>query len=192
MPSPCRPLAAAGWLIDNRRRRICFSASHRSAISLDRRKLQGEVDQLLLAPVNQAKINAGTDLADFIANPMREQGSLRVIEHDTLLLIEPALVLVDLGRRSPCAQAAESCFASSPFTGSKTFPFQVKTFTKPAISPRSVVPGAMIATPLPSPCGISPAGLLAKDFIELISCDIFRNSCGSLIVGIFVRFHSLG
>ena len=62
------------------------------------------MDQLLFAPVNHAEIDPGRDFADFIANPLREQRSLRVIEDDAFLLVEPAFVLVDFGHDRPVSE----------------------------------------------------------------------------------------
>ena len=61
------------------------------------RKLEREIDQLLFTPVDLAEVNAGTNFANLIAYPMCDERSLGVIEDDALLLIEPALVLVDFG-----------------------------------------------------------------------------------------------
>src|SRR4051794_23558713 len=61
-----------------------------------RGKLEREIDQALFAPVNFTKISMWADLADLIANPMRDQRSLRIVEHDALFVIEPARAFVDL------------------------------------------------------------------------------------------------
>src|SRR3954451_14123680 len=44
-----------------------------------------------------AKVEAGLDHADFVADPSRHQRSLRIIENDAFLAVEPALALVDPG-----------------------------------------------------------------------------------------------
>src|SRR4051812_35647952 len=58
-------------------------------------KLEGEMDQLLFAPENDAEINAGRDFADLVADPLRDQGCLGIIEDNADFPVEPALVLVD-------------------------------------------------------------------------------------------------
>ena len=49
------------------------------------RKFDGEINQPLLAPIDLAEIEAGRDLADLIANSVREERGLRVVEDDGLL-----------------------------------------------------------------------------------------------------------
>ena len=49
------------------------------------RKFAGEINQPLLAQIDVAEIEAGRDLADLIANPMREERGLEVAEDDALL-----------------------------------------------------------------------------------------------------------
>ena len=61
------------------------------------RKLQGEINQSLFAQVNFAEVSAWRDFANLIADPMRHQRSLGIIEDDALLFIHPARTLVDLG-----------------------------------------------------------------------------------------------
>jgi len=46
------------------------------------RKFDGEINQPLLAQINVAEIEAGRDLADLIANPVREERGLGVVEDD--------------------------------------------------------------------------------------------------------------
>src|SRR5215468_9416300 len=60
-------------------------------------ELQAEVDQALLGPVDLTEIEIGTDQADLVPYPMRDQRGLRVVEHDAFLAVEPARTLVDLG-----------------------------------------------------------------------------------------------
>src|SRR3954469_13321736 len=72
------------------------SHSAKSGLSGDG-KFEGEIDESFLAPVNFSEINARRDFAYFVANPMRQQRRLRIIEHDALLVIEPARAFVDLG-----------------------------------------------------------------------------------------------
>ena len=69
-----------------------FTAPPMAARSVLRRsrKLQSEVDQPLFTPVDHAEVNAGSDFANLIAYPMRDERSLGVIEDDALLLIQPA------------------------------------------------------------------------------------------------------
>src|SRR5438132_6684667 len=61
------------------------------------RKLQREMNELLLTPVNNPQIDARCDFAYFVSNPMRDERSLRVVEHNTLFSIQQALLLVNLG-----------------------------------------------------------------------------------------------
>jgi hypothetical protein len=46
------------------------------------RKFDGEINQPLLASIDVAEIEAGRDLADLIANPVREERGLGVVEDD--------------------------------------------------------------------------------------------------------------
>ena len=46
---------------------LCYFELSRS------RKLEREVDQLLFTPVDQPEVNAGTNLANLIAYPMRDE-----------------------------------------------------------------------------------------------------------------------
>ena len=64
-----------------RNRRHYHGAGLRSRAS----ELEAEVDQAALAPVHLAEIEAGSDKADFIANPVRHQRCLGVVEHDAKL-----------------------------------------------------------------------------------------------------------
>src|SRR6266508_2366649 len=63
-------------------------------------ELQREVEDLALLPEDEPEIEARRDLADLVADPLRHDGGLRVVEDDRLLAVEPALVLVDLGPNS--------------------------------------------------------------------------------------------
>src|SRR5262245_22005428 len=72
-----------------------------------------EVDQPLLVPVDLAQVHARADLAELVADPARDERGLGVVEHDALLLVEPARRLVDLRddrvqaeREDPVAQHA--------------------------------------------------------------------------------------
>src|SRR6476661_1578830 len=58
-------------------------------------KLQREVDQRLLVPIDATKIETRIDRANFIADPMRNQRCLGIIEDDTFLAVEPAFILVN-------------------------------------------------------------------------------------------------
>src|SRR6266404_1226413 len=60
-------------------------------------ELETEVDQALLCPVDLAEVDPGADQADLVAYPVRDEGSLRVVQNDALLAVEPAWGLVDLG-----------------------------------------------------------------------------------------------
>ena len=48
-------------------------------------EIHGEINQPLLAPIDFAEIEAGRDLADLIANAVREERGLEVAEDDALL-----------------------------------------------------------------------------------------------------------
>src|SRR5271165_4769266 len=60
-------------------------------------KLQAEVNQPLLCPVNFPQVEVGSNQADLIANPVRHHRRFGIIQHDTLLLVQPTRALVDLG-----------------------------------------------------------------------------------------------
>src|SRR5205823_1926703 len=66
----------------------------RSAIS--GRKLQREMQDLVVLPVDESEIDDGRDCADLDPGPVRGERRLRVVEDDRLLLVEPAVVFVDL------------------------------------------------------------------------------------------------
>src|SRR5881628_1221994 len=51
-------------------------------------KLEREVDQFRFPPVNDPQIHSGSDLPDFVPNPMSQQRSLRVIQRDAFLAVE--------------------------------------------------------------------------------------------------------
>src|SRR4029077_19059903 len=77
---------------------VCSAPSAMTAMRLSCcRKLQREMYELLLTPVNNPQIDARCDFAYFISNPVGDERSLRVVEHNALFLIQPALVLVNLG-----------------------------------------------------------------------------------------------
>src|SRR6187549_2393735 len=86
--SRCRPSALDGWRL-NSTQWLWLRLS-------GGRKPQREVDQFLFTPVNDPKVNSRSHFADFVADPFGHERSLRVIENDALLLVEPALVVVDL------------------------------------------------------------------------------------------------
>ena len=52
-------------------------------------KFDGEINQPLLVPIDVAEIEAGRDLADLIANPVREERGLGVVEDDLTDFKEP-------------------------------------------------------------------------------------------------------
>src|SRR5919106_584610 len=60
-------------------------------------ELQCKIDQSLPAPVHLAQIQARTDLADLVPDPLRDEGGVGVVENDALLAIQPAVFLVDPG-----------------------------------------------------------------------------------------------
>src|SRR4029077_2054954 len=60
-------------------------------------ELEAEVDQAILGPVHLAEIKARADEADLVANVVRHERRLGVVEDDALLVVEPARRLVDLG-----------------------------------------------------------------------------------------------
>src|SRR5215472_6885140 len=60
-------------------------------------ELQREVDQPFLVPVHLAQVQAWADLANLVANPMRDERGLRVVENDALLAVQPARPHVHLG-----------------------------------------------------------------------------------------------
>src|SRR5438046_1286166 len=87
---------------------------------LPSRKLQSEINQPLFAQINFAEISAWHDFANLIADPMRQQRRLRVIEDDALLLVHPARTLVDL--RDDRVQSEGQNFVSQhAFAGIKNF-----------------------------------------------------------------------
>src|SRR6266852_7857325 len=62
----------------------------------DGSKLQRKIDEPLFVPVNFSQIKTRPDLADLIANPLRDERRLRVVENDAFLAIEPAGPFVNL------------------------------------------------------------------------------------------------
>src|SRR6185437_7589477 len=58
---------------------------------------QGEVEDAVAFPEDQAEVEAGRDEADFVADPVRDERGPGVVEDDTLLAVEPARRAVDLG-----------------------------------------------------------------------------------------------
>src|SRR4051812_46242053 len=60
-------------------------------------ELEGEIEAGLVVPVPPPQIEAGLEQPDFVANPLRHERRLRVIEHDALLAVEQTRSLVDLG-----------------------------------------------------------------------------------------------
>src|SRR5262249_28304663 len=60
-------------------------------------KVETEIDETLLVPIDLAQIELGCDLPDLVADPMRDERSFGVIEHDALVAVEPAFVLIYVG-----------------------------------------------------------------------------------------------
>src|SRR3989442_11045064 len=60
------------------------------------REREREVQDPVALPVDEPEVDAGRDLADLVPDPVRDERRLRVVEHDRLLLVEPARLLVDL------------------------------------------------------------------------------------------------
>src|SRR5512134_2990825 len=73
---------------------ITFRAGRCGGLGME---LQREVDQPRLVPIDLAQIDVGGDQPDLVADPLRHDGGLRVIQHDAFLAVEPARRLVDLG-----------------------------------------------------------------------------------------------
>src|SRR3954452_1744866 len=59
-------------------------------------ELQREVQDLRLLPEDEPEVEPRRHLADLVADPLRHDRGLRVVEDDRLLAVEPALVLVNL------------------------------------------------------------------------------------------------
>ena len=53
---------------------------------------------LLFSPIDKAQVEARTYLANLVANPLRHDGGVRVIQNDALFFIKPARSSVYLGR----------------------------------------------------------------------------------------------
>src|SRR5438874_8405703 len=47
--------------------------------------------------INLAQVDTRSDFAYFVADPVRQQRRLRIIEHDALLVVQPARTFIDLG-----------------------------------------------------------------------------------------------
>src|SRR6266513_1393682 len=60
------------------------------------REFEREMNQLLLAPIDDPEENPRRDFADLVPDPFRDQRCLGIIENDARLLVEPAVRLVDL------------------------------------------------------------------------------------------------
>src|SRR5262249_62310998 len=50
-------------------------------------KADNEINEPAAAPPNFAEIESGSDLADFVANPVRQQRCFRIVEDDRLFLV---------------------------------------------------------------------------------------------------------
>ena len=70
----------------------------------DNSELQEKVYKVLVAPVNLPQILLVRHLADFVTDPLGNCGRFRIIENNARLVVEPAIVLVDLGDDGPEAK----------------------------------------------------------------------------------------
>src|SRR4051812_18921406 len=87
-----------GWRSSRLRYPRIASAPAYLRLALARRlKLQCEMEDPGFPAKHLAKVEAGLDHADLVADPPRHQRGLRIIENDAFLAVEPALALVDLG-----------------------------------------------------------------------------------------------
>src|SRR5512132_1320966 len=62
---------------------------------------QGELEQPAAAHEHLTKVGAAGDLADLVPDPVGDQRRARIVEHDALLAVDPARILVDLGPDQP-------------------------------------------------------------------------------------------
>ena len=65
------------------------------------------------------------DLADLIADPMRHERSLRIIEHNALLVIQPARAFIDL-RDDRVQPKGQNLVSQNAFGWVKDFPLPGK------------------------------------------------------------------
>ena len=54
------------------------------------------MNQFLFAQIDESEVDPRRDLADLIPNRVRNERGLGVIDHDAFLVVEPALILLDL------------------------------------------------------------------------------------------------
>src|SRR2546423_14117929 len=87
-------------------------------------KLQGKIDEPLLAPVDDAQIAARPNQPNFVADSLCEERCLGVIEHNAFLAVHPACALVDLGNdglqpesENPVLQRAVRCVKNLALPG---------------------------------------------------------------------------
>src|SRR5262245_34773853 len=52
-------------------------------------ELEAEVDESLFVPIDLAEVEARRNEPDLVADPLGDDGGLRVVEHDAVLVIEP-------------------------------------------------------------------------------------------------------
>src|SRR5260370_32986588 len=60
-------------------------------------EFQQEMEQPAALPIDLAEISLRLDEPDLVADPMRHQRCLGIVENDAFLLVEPACALVNLG-----------------------------------------------------------------------------------------------
>src|SRR6202521_4989284 len=60
-------------------------------------ELQAEMDQPVLAPVHHAQIEIRRDETDLVADVMRHDGRIGIVQDDALLAVQPTGTLVDPG-----------------------------------------------------------------------------------------------
>src|ERR687898_2133508 len=60
-------------------------------------KLQGEINQSLFLPINFPQVEAGFDLADLITYPLSDNGSIGVIQDNTVFAVEPTRSFIYFG-----------------------------------------------------------------------------------------------
>src|SRR5436190_23738524 len=68
------------------------------ASSVPALELQREVKELLVVPIDRAKVRVRSDLPDLIADVMRDDRGLRVVEDDGVLVVDQTVAGVDLGQ----------------------------------------------------------------------------------------------
>src|SRR6266404_5258804 len=129
------------------------------------RKLQREMNELLLTPVNNPQIDARCDFAYFVSNPVRDERSLRVVEHDALLLIEPAFTLVNLGDNHPMSVGSDHVDELA-LDGIKHFAFPREEIHDPGDLIRDLGAGRHNCRPFALPAGNVAGRAIAENFVE--------------------------